>query len=60
VNEPNPETVTIPREIAVAADSLLSWLWHRHTPHAVRGENQREYDQIISALRRAYEPARTA
>jgi hypothetical protein len=49
------ETVTIPREIVVAADSLLSWLWHRHVPQQIREREQREYDRIIAVLRRAQE-----
>lgn len=51
-----PTSVTLDREIVVAADSLLSWLWHRHTPHAVRVQEQQEYDRVIAAFRNAYEP----
>jgi hypothetical protein len=57
---PDPKAVvvaSVPIEVAVAADSLLSWLWHRHTPPAARDVNQRDYDLATSGLRDAYERA---
>jgi formylmethanofuran dehydrogenase subunit E-like metal-binding protein len=51
-----PKVVTLDREIVVAADSLLSWLWHRHVSPSVREQEQQEYDRVIAAFRNACEP----
>jgi hypothetical protein len=53
-----PETITVPRELLVRADSMLSLLWHRpSTPRDV--ELALEVNRVIADLRRAYEQGAT-
>ena len=50
-------TLTVPRELVIRADSLLSLLWHRYVPAERKDVSLRvDVERTIGELRQAYEP----
>ena len=50
--------LTVPRELLIRADSLLSLLWHRHVPPTRKDTDLMwDVERTIGDLRNAYEKA---
>ena len=51
-NKPPMETLTVPKDLIIRADSLLSLLWHRYVPPDRKDTDLRyDVEQTIGALR---------